>query len=79
MKKLKVNDLADADNLSDEEKQAILGGAAGQFDLKLSGGNLDDARRARRIRGLRDVRKRDFRKRDVRQFGGTSKQGGTNV
>lgn len=80
MKKLNITDLADTNKLSAEEKRSILGGNSGAFDLKLSGSGLDDVRRARRVRALREVREQGLRKTStVREFGSGSKGGGTNI
>ena len=66
MKKLKIDNLPDADTLTDEEKKELLGGATGALNLNLTSGP-DLAGERLGARKLRDLRDRDskLRKRET--------------
>ena len=66
MKKLKIDNLPDADTLTEEEKKALLGGATGALNLNLTSGESLAGERlgVRKLRGLRE-RDSELRKRET--------------
>ncbi len=72
MKKLKVEELTTSESLSQEEKEALLGGAKGTFSPDLAKPEVDN-----KVRKLRDQNQGKIRKKRM-DFGGDTGDGPSN-